>query len=78
MSLSKVSQEGYGIYIQDRIAWIKVFIIQAILATSCVIFAIVWCVLNKGGIQDGFTIAGTGIAYSTIMLAALQAVSQYR
>ena len=56
--------------------WAKVFIVEAVFATFCVVFAVGWCIKNKGGIQEGFAIAGTGIAYATIMLAALQAVSQ--
>jgi hypothetical protein len=69
-------QEGYGLYIQESICWTKLFVIEAILATCCVLFAIVWCVMNKGGIQDGFAIAGTGIAYLTIILGGLQAVGK--
>jgi hypothetical protein len=60
--------EGYGIYIQERICWKNVFLIEAVFSTACMIFAVVWCVENQGGIQDGFTIAGTGIAYATILL----------
>ena len=54
----------------------KFFVVEAVFATCCVLFAVGWCVRNEGGIQDGFAIAGTGIAYATIMLGALQAVSQ--
>jgi hypothetical protein len=70
------SLEGYGIYIQERICWKKVFLIEAVFATACMIFAVVWCIRNEGGIQDGFAIAGTGIAYATILLGASQAVAQ--
>jgi hypothetical protein len=72
------SQDGYGLYIQESICWVKVFVIEAILATCCVLFAVVWCVKNKGGIQDGFAMAGTGIAYLTIILGGLQAAAQRR
>jgi len=54
----------------------KIFVVEAVVATGCVFFAVGWCVGNQGGIQDGFAIAGTGIAYATIMLGTLQAVSQ--
>lgn len=50
--------------------------IEGMFATCCLIFAIVWCIIHKGGIQDGFAVAGTGIAYLTILLGALQAVSR--
>ena len=70
------AREGYGLYIQERICWRKVFVIEAVFATACMIFAIVWCIKNSGGIQDGFAIAGTGIAYATIILGASQAVAQ--
>jgi hypothetical protein len=53
-----------------------VFAIEVMFATACMIFAIVWCIKNSGGIQDGFAIAGTGIAYATIILGALQAAAQ--
>jgi hypothetical protein len=72
------SREGYGLYLQESICWEKVFIIEAIFATCCMAFAVIWCIRNNGGIQDGFAIAGTGIAYGTIMLGALQAISQRR
>lgn len=52
------------------------FAVELIFATACLLFAAVWCLRNQGGIQDGFAIAGTGIAYATIVLGALQAVSQ--
>lgn len=54
------------------------FIVEAIFATSCILFAVIWCWKNEGGIQDRFAIAGTGIAYATILLGALQAMSQRR
>jgi hypothetical protein len=73
---SLTPREGYGLYIQERICWSKVFAIEAVLATACMIFAIVWCIKYRGGIQDGFAIAGTGIAYATILLGASQAVAQ--
>jgi hypothetical protein len=57
---SLTPREGYGLYIQERICWSKVFAIEAVLATACIIFAIVWCTKYRGGIQDGFAIAGTG------------------
>jgi hypothetical protein len=69
---------GYGLYIQDEIRWKKVFVVEAIFATFCIGFAIVWCIKKGGGIQDGFAIAGTGIAYGSIMLGALQAVAHGR
>ena len=55
---------------------LKVFAIEAVFATTCMIFAAIWCVKNHGGIQDGSAIASTGIAYATIILGASQAVSQ--
>lgn len=38
--------------------------------TCCVMFAVIWCVKNKGRIKDCFVIDGTGITYATIMLGA--------
>jgi hypothetical protein len=73
-----ISTPGYGLYIQEEICWKKVFLVEAIFATCCMDFAIIWCIKNGGGIQDGFAIAGTGIAYGTIMLGALQAVTHAR
>lgn len=70
--------EGYGLYIQEKICWVKVIIIEPLLATCCVVFGVGWCIKNNGGIQDGFAIAGTGIAYLTIIPSALQAVAQRR
>ncbi|KUJ18597.1 uncharacterized protein LY89DRAFT_667676 [Mollisia scopiformis] len=65
---------GYGIYIQERICWKKLVLIETAFATACIIFAVVWCIVKQGGIQDGFAIAGTGIAYATIFLGASQVV----
>jgi hypothetical protein len=39
--------------------------------TCCLAFAVIWCILNSGGIQDGFAIAGTSIAYGTIMFGGI-------
>lgn len=64
--------DGYGLYIQERICWRNVFLIAAVYTTACVIFAVVWCISHEGGIQDAFAIAGTGIAYATIILGASQ------
>lgn len=62
--------KGYGLYIQERICWRQVFVIEAVFATACMIFAVIWCIKTRGGIQDGFAIAGTGIAYVTTILGA--------
>ena len=51
----------YGLYIRERICRRKVFAIEAVFATVCMKFAMIWCVKNHGGIQDGFAIAGTGM-----------------
>lgn len=75
--ISSPCLEAYGIYIQESINWTKVIIVEVIFSTCCVIFAVFWCIAHEGGIQDGFTIAGTGIAYSTIMLVGLQALAQW-
>lgn len=48
------SQEGFGLYLQERICWSRVFVIEGIFATCCLIFAVVWCITHNGGIQDGF------------------------
>ncbi len=70
------SKEGYGIYLQEGIAWVKVIVLEVVFATFCLLFAIIWCIRNQGGIQDGFAMAGVGIAYSTVFLGMLQVFSQ--
>jgi hypothetical protein len=69
-------REGYGLYVRDQIAWVRVCVVESVFATFCLLFAVVWCTRNNGGIQDGFAIAGTGLAYATIILGALQALCQ--
>ncbi|KAH8645962.1 hypothetical protein BGZ60DRAFT_424740 [Tricladium varicosporioides] len=71
-----ITHEGYGIFVKENICWTKVFVIEVVFATCCLIFAVVWCRRNERGIQDGFAIAGTGLSYLTIMLGGLQAVFQ--
>ncbi|CZR66305.1 uncharacterized protein PAC_16206 [Phialocephala subalpina] len=63
--------EGYGISIQEKLSWRKIFMVEAVFSTACVLFAVIWCVKNHGGIQDGFVIAGTGITYASVILGAL-------
>jgi hypothetical protein len=48
---------------------------RGIFATFCILFAVMWCVRHNGGIQDGFAIAGMGLAYTAIILGALQALT---
>lgn len=63
--------EGYGIYIQEKLSRRKIFMVEAVFPTACVLFAVLWCMKNNGGIQDGFAIAGTGITYASVILGAL-------
>ena len=70
-------REGYGIYIRENLSWIKTFIIEAIFSTCWLVFAVIWCIARKGGIQDGFTTAGTRLAYCTIMFGVLHVLSQH-
>ncbi|KAI9792118.1 MAG: copper-binding transcription factor [Piccolia ochrophora] len=71
-------REGWGLHVREVICWRKVAVAMAMISIGALLFAIIWCVLHDGGIQDGFTVTGVLLVYGTVILALLQGMALQR
>lgn len=69
--------EGWGLRLSERVCWMKVCILEAVIGAAALIFAIFWCRYHNASVQDGFTVAAVVLAYGTIILGLIQGVAQY-
>ena len=65
-------REGWGLCVHEVLCWKKTSIAFGLLGVGALIFAIVWCQVRGGDIQDGFTVTGVMLAYGTIFIGLLQ------
>ncbi|KAL9113553.1 MAG: hypothetical protein Q9227_002291 [Pyrenula ochraceoflavens] len=70
---SDEEREGWGLYVREVVCWKRTSIAFGFLGVAALVFAIVWCRLHDGDIQDGFTVTGVLLAYGTIFLGLIQA-----
>ena len=70
----EVEQEAWGLHVHEVLCWKKTSIAFALIGAAALAFAIVWCKVRNGSVQDGFTVTGVILAYSTILVGLLQIV----
>lgn len=67
-------REGWGLLVHESLCWTKISVAFGLIGVGALIFAIVWCQLHDGSIQDGFTVTGVLLAYGTILMGIIQVV----
>ena len=69
---SDEEREGWGLFVREVVCWKKMSFAFGLIGIAALAFAIIWCQLHDGSIQDGFTVTGVLLAYGTILLGLLQ------
>ena len=67
-------REGWGLLVHESLCWTKISVAFGLIGVGALIFAIVWCQLHDGSIQDGFTVTGVLLSYGTILMGIIQVV----